>query len=63
MITGKNFPRDAGMTATSVSAMAVIIPVPFMIPVKQPAANNTEHIIRQALAWASTLALDSFTFG
>ena len=62
-MSGKNLPMEVGMMETSVSDMAVIMPVPFMMPVKQPAANSTEHIIRQDLAWASTLALDVLTSG
>ena len=60
---GKNRPREAGMRAVSAPAISVIMPVPFMMPVKQPAAKRTEHIIKHSLAWASTRALESFTLG
>ena len=62
-IRGKNSPRELGMTETRALAISVIMPVPVMMPVKQPAANSTEHIIRQSLAWASTRALESETLG
>ena len=38
------------MMDTRAAAISVIMPVPDMMPVKQPAANSTEHIIRQLLA-------------
>ena len=49
-MAGKNLPMEAGMMEVRAVAMWVIMPVPFMMPVKQPAANSTEHIIRQLLA-------------
>lgn len=63
MMRGKNLPIVWGMMETSVLAISVIMPVPCMMPVKQPAAKSTEHIMRASLAWASTRALESFTLG
>ena len=60
---GKKRPREAGMRLVRAPAISVIMPVPFMMPVKHPAAKRTEHIIRHSLAWASTRALDSLTLG
>ena len=62
-MAGNRRPMEAGMMLVRAEAIWVIMPVPFMMPVKQPAANSTEHIISALLAWASTRALVSATFG
>lgn len=65
MLSGiDRMPRMAGMCPACPSgiwlaaklAMAGIIWVPFMMPMKTPAASSTEAIISAALAWASTRA-------
>ena len=50
IITAKWGAKDSGMISTKPFAIALIIPEPFMIPVKIPAANKTLAIINASFA-------------
>lgn len=63
MMRGKNLPIVWGMMETSVLAISVIMPVPCMMPVKQPAGEEHGAHHEGLLGVGVTRALESFTLG